>query len=264
MTAFTGVSAPLAKDTLEKIAASLDADLASVWAVISVETSGAGFLADRRPKILFERHVFSKLTNHAFDAAAPDISNKAPGGYGAPGTWQYDRLQKAIGLNREAALQSASWGLGQVMGYNAKMAGYDNVEKMVADFADSEDAQITAMMRFITSEGIADDLRKGRWAEFAARYNGPDYQKNGYDKSLAYYHARYSVAAMPDLLVRWTQMALTFAGVPAVGKVDGWYGDMTHDAVLRYQRTAGLPETGKPDDATLKSLAQALGWNAPA
>ena len=49
---------------------------AELWAVLSVETRGCGFLPDRRPLILFERHYFSRLTKGKFDAEAPDISNK--------------------------------------------------------------------------------------------------------------------------------------------------------------------------------------------
>jgi hypothetical protein len=45
--------------------------LAEIWAVFSVETSGCGFLTDRRPKILFERHIFSHLTNGRYDAQNP-------------------------------------------------------------------------------------------------------------------------------------------------------------------------------------------------
>ncbi len=36
-----------------------------------------------RPTILFERHIFSKRTEGAYDAKYPDISNKIAGGYGS-------------------------------------------------------------------------------------------------------------------------------------------------------------------------------------
>ncbi len=47
--------------------------LPELWAVLSVETSGCGYLPDKRPKILFERRVFSRLTGHRFDADDPDM-----------------------------------------------------------------------------------------------------------------------------------------------------------------------------------------------
>jgi hypothetical protein len=40
-----------------------------------VETSGSGFLPDRRPKILFERYVFSEETGHRFDVSEFDLSD---------------------------------------------------------------------------------------------------------------------------------------------------------------------------------------------
>ena len=86
-----------------------------LWAVLSVETEGFGFLGDRRPQILFERHIFHKQTGGKFDAENPDISNKFPGGY-AGHSGEYPRLQRALALARDAALQSTSWGIGQVMG----------------------------------------------------------------------------------------------------------------------------------------------------
>ena len=64
-----------------------------VWTVIGVETAGCGFLADRRPQILFERHIFHRLTSGRFDDG--DISDPTPGGYGATGAHQYDRLARS-------------------------------------------------------------------------------------------------------------------------------------------------------------------------
>ncbi|MGH7812080.1 MAG: N-acetylmuramidase domain-containing protein, partial [Candidatus Binatia bacterium] len=54
---------------------------AEVWAVLAVETRGFGFLPDRRPQILFERHIFHKLTNGRHDVGNDDVSNKTAGGY---------------------------------------------------------------------------------------------------------------------------------------------------------------------------------------
>jgi len=83
--------------------------LPEIWSVLGVETSGCGFLPDRWPKLLFERHIFHRLTGGRFDAEDPDVSQPTPGGYGRSGAHQYNRLAAAaIALNRGAALQSAS------------------------------------------------------------------------------------------------------------------------------------------------------------
>ena len=166
-----------------------------------METRGCGFLADRRPLILFERHYFSRLTKRKFDAQAPDISNKQWGGYGGGGRG-YDRLGRAVKLDRAAALRSASWGLGQVMGENFKAAGFPDVEPMVAAFVESENAPVEGMARSIASIGADTHLRAHNWPAFTAAYNGPAYAQNSYDERLRAAHQKYVTGALPDLNVR--------------------------------------------------------------
>jgi hypothetical protein len=89
---YAGKAFPIDSGGMQDALDLLGADAADLWAVIGVETSGCGFQPDRRMKILFERHVFSKTTNHRFDADFPDLSNVVPGGYGPGGAAQYDRL----------------------------------------------------------------------------------------------------------------------------------------------------------------------------
>ena len=119
---------------------------AEIWAVVFTETDYpyAGFWQDKRPQILYEQHIFHRLTNGRFDADAPDISNARPGNYGASGDNQYNRLRKAMDLDETAALQSASWGIGQVLGENFKAAGYASPQDMVARMLACEDAQLAA------------------------------------------------------------------------------------------------------------------------
>ncbi len=77
---FSGKGAPIDATGLQSALDLLALDAACLWSVIGVETSGHGFLADRRPVILFERHEFSARTGQRFDARNPDLSNPVPGG----------------------------------------------------------------------------------------------------------------------------------------------------------------------------------------
>jgi hypothetical protein len=224
------------------VAAACDAlrvHAAELWAVLTVETRGCGFLADRRPLILFERHYFSRLTRGAFDAQAPDISNPESGGYRG-GAQEYARLERAIQLDRTAALRSASWGLGQVMGDNWKAAGYVEVETMVADFVASENAQLKGMASFIMSIEADRHLRAHHWPAFAAAYNGSEYAKNSYDERLRAAHQKYLTGALPDLDVRAIQAYLVYLGYNP-GPVDGVVGRFTRSALRMFQETEGLP-----------------------
>ena len=118
--AFQGSAMALSSDGMATVAEALHVRNPEIWAVLSVETSGCGYLPDRRPQILYERHIFHRLTNGKFDDG--DISDPAPGGYGPRGAPQYDRLNRAILKDRAAALQSASWGLGQIMDTSGVLA----------------------------------------------------------------------------------------------------------------------------------------------
>lgn len=57
-------------------------------------------------------------------------------------------------------------------------------------------------------------------------------------------------------LVRSVQRALNEKGYDA-GSVDGRWGPATEDAVRRFQRAAGLPQTGELEQSTLATLGVA-------
>lgn len=253
MAEFAGGGPPLTRDGLEGIASRASIGLPELWSVLSVETSGCGYLPDRRPKILFERHVFSRLTEHQFDEDDPDISQRTAGGYGLPGAHQYDRLNAAIQLDRSAALQSASWGLGQIMGENFRTAGFDTVENMVDAMVASEDDQLRAMVGFMQTMKLVDTLTGHDWQGFARRYNGPNFAANNYDGLLAHFFQRYTDGALPDLTVRRVQVCLTYRGFK-VGVIDGLLGAATKRAIAAFQDSLGKPKTGTIDKTLLKLL----------
>ena len=257
---FEGIATPLSEIGLKNASDQLGVKAPALWAVLTVETSGCGFLPDRRPKILFERHWFSKLTIGRFDNQDADISNPTQGGYGAGGAHQYNRLAKAMVLDRTAALKSTSWGLGQVMGFNASKVGFANVDALVKASQESEDKQLGAMVAFIEQANLARHLKSGNWVAFAYSYNGENFQKNKYDEKLDFFHKRYMQGPMPSLTVRMIQLGLMIKGYGGAGFVDGWFGPGTQKALIKYQIASGLPVSGAADIATVDRLRADLGW----
>lgn len=256
---FTGTGAPVSRAAYDNALKALEtqADPAALWAILAVETRGFGFLPDRRPKILFERHVFHERTGGKFSAAHPDVSNEATGGYGG-GAAEYPRLTRAMALDRDAALQSASWGLGQIMGFNAGSIGYPSAQAMVDAFKGGEDAQLAGCVDFITGKPALSKAFKARkWATVALFYNGENFAKNGYDVKLAQFHARYQTG-LPDIEVRADQARLAFLGFDPKG-VDGVAGPGTVKAIRAFQAARGLPSTGTFDAATRPKLRAAAG-----
>jgi hypothetical protein len=244
----------------EGLAAALDlakVSAAQLWAVLAVETSGNGFYTDRRPKILFERHVFSRLTQRAFDGQHPEISCKTPGNYGATGAHQYDRLCQAICLDRNAALQSTSWGLGQTMGFNFDQTQSADVEAMVRRMVLSENEQLLCTVSTLINSGSVAALRARDWANFARRYNGPNYAINSYDLRLSAAYQKFSYGGTPDLRIRMAQTYLTYLGWYP-GTIDGIVGKQTRDAMNLFQASECLDSTTVLDDETLQHLRQRI------
>lgn len=249
---FVGKGLPISSKGMSAVCETLGVGEPEIWAVLTVETRGFGFLPDRRPQILFERHIFSRRTDGKFDAKNPDISNRKPGGY-AGGADEYPRLEKAMKLDEDAALRSASWGLPQVMGFNFRVVGFESVNEMVSAFVESEDRQLDALSRFImATPKCRIGIQRRDWGTFAAAYNGPDFRKNDYDNRLA---AAFEKAKrmLPDLGLRAVQVALTYLGYKP-GAVDGLRGRLTRGALVEYQTKAKLPATGELDEATETKL----------
>lgn len=249
---------PLSAAGFQNTVNALGIDAPTLWAMLKVETQGCGFLASRRPPILFERHIFSRLTAGQFDATNPDVSNPTPGGYGPSGDNQYTRLGQAYALAPDAALQSASWGLGQVMGENSTLVGFATVQAMVAAMCDSEDAQLQSVAAFVQSNNIATALQNHNWAAYARAYNGPNYAVNQYDQKLASSYAVYQdPAKCPDLTVRAAQLLLTILGFDPRG-VDGQIGNNTLTALHNFQNAQGQPLSTGIDANVLATLQAAL------
>ena len=84
----------LTEQDWQKAADALGVPVAAIKAVAEVEAPGSGFLASGEPRILFERHKFSRHTGGKYDASHPGISNPKRGGYGKESA-QHARLQEA-------------------------------------------------------------------------------------------------------------------------------------------------------------------------
>jgi len=251
---FQGSALALSSDGFDNVAGMLGVMAAEVWTVLKVETSGCGFLPDRRPQILYERHIFHRLTGGQFDDG--NISDPSAGGY-LGGAAEYTRLAAAIALDANAALQSASWGIGQVLGENFKMVGYPDVQTMVDAMCASEDNQLAAVGSFIVASNIAGALRNHDWRSFARVYNGANFAKNQYDVKLNDAFQKFSAGPLPDILVRTAQLYLTFLGYSPHG-VDGVIGRNTLNALNKFQADNGLPASNTIDQNTVSQIQNRL------
>lgn len=194
----------LSENDLINFAKQYKLELAVVKAVNEIESNGTGFLINGDPKILFEGHIFWKeLTKRGIDPKKfsvknPDILYKTwTKKYYLGGAAEYKRLNKAIALSdnkevKEAALCATSWGMFQIMGFNAIDIGYKNVESFTADMYKSEGLQLKAFGMYLKKNKLIPFLQKKDWTRFALKYNGPSQASNAYDKKLKKAYDKYS------------------------------------------------------------------------
>lgn len=158
-------------------------------AVFMIESSGCGFdTSTGKIKIQFEPYWFQKYTGL-----------KVPNGVeNQPAEWAaYEAASK---INADAALRSTSWGLGQVMGFNFKAAGYRDGVSMVESFKLSEANQLEGMLNFIkATPRMLHALQQKDWSTFARYYNGPKYKEFKYDTRLAAVYTKSQSKITPVL-----------------------------------------------------------------
>ncbi len=187
----------LSEHDLQAVADELGVELAVIKAVNEVESSGQGFLGNK-PKILFEGHVFwRQLKKHGLDPH----NHKAGNENILYSSWttehyfgearEHERLNESKKIHEDVALESASWGLFQIMGYHWESLGYESVKEFVRQMNKSEGEHLKAFGRFILANNLNRYLKNKDWASFARRYNGPGYEQNKYEVKLARAYDKY-------------------------------------------------------------------------
>jgi hypothetical protein len=181
-----------------RAAKELNVEEAAIRAVAEVEAAGAGFIADGRPAILYEAHVFHEETDGAFSNAKDrrGVALSSPTWnknlYGATGAAQHARYEDARKLDADAANKACSWGTFQILGQNYASCGFDNSQDFVdAMWSGGPSAHLDAFVKFIKANNLDGSLRNKQWATFARGYNGPAYAQNAYDKKMANAYARW-------------------------------------------------------------------------
>lgn len=184
----------LTEEQLASCAARMGVTVPALKAVLDVEAPRGGFLENGEVAILFEPHKFSEYTRGRFDKSHPDLSYPVWGTrpYGAYNQ-QHAKLQRAVALDRDAALKATSWGKPQILGANWAEAGAASLQDFINRMHTDEAAQVELMVGFIKSNPKrAAALKALNWAEFARLYNGPRFRANAYDTKLASAYRRFS------------------------------------------------------------------------
>ena len=189
-------------DLIKQWADKLNCSPGALAGVIFAESSLRGFV-NGQVLIRFEVHTFrNKAENHRFELRNNEYistnfrhsSIKETTGHQFRSTtdmaWQdvHEPTSKneqvafavASGIDRSAALQSISYGFGQIMGFNYKDAGFESTEHMMSEMSSGQTAQINAMCQFISNYKLTSNsgttmlqaLQQENWPIFVMLYNG--------------------------------------------------------------------------------------------
>lgn len=179
------------------VAKKLLVEPAAMLAVVEVESRGRAFEADNyTPIFLFERHKFyewlqkrrPEKLQQAIDAGLAIPNWDRANQYKDLGTSKGRKyvLDRAVYIDKECAYLACSWGVGQIMGFNAQSIGYSSAIDMVTRMCQGGiPAQVEAMFRFIRWKKLIDEVNSHDWASFALQYNGRGYKQNQYDVKMA-------------------------------------------------------------------------------
>lgn len=257
-------------------AARLKIETAALLGVSEVESGLVFFAAvegKNEPLIRFEGHYFDRrLKGKAREEARRlGLAHPTAGKVKNPKSQaaRYAMLTRAFEIDAAAAIESCSWGFGQVMGAHWRLLGYGSAAELMNRARSGVDGQLELMIRYIEKNGLVGALQRRDWAAFARGYNGPAYRQNKYDTKLAAAYARHAASEplVPGKLpsaagmlrlgskgarVRELQHLLMRGGYAL--KVDGDFGPATHDAVRQFQQDAGLEVDGVAGPETIRQL----------
>ena len=151
---------------VEEMAAKHELAPAAPLAVAEIESGGKVFALVRgkkEPLVRWEGHYFDrrlkgvKRTRARKEGLASPTAGAIPNPKDQVERWAM--VARAAVIDRQAALESFSIGLGQVMTSHWKWLGFDSVDELIKLARSGVAEQIELMVRYIVKAGVSDDLR---------------------------------------------------------------------------------------------------------
>lgn len=261
-----------ALDGIRAEAKRLGVEWQALASVAAVESDGRP-LWDGLCPIRIEGHYFYKqLSGKKREAAVNQgLASQRAGAVRNPRKMaaRYAMLEKMKAIDENAAIESCSWGLGQVMGIHWEDLGYSSPKALAKEAQSSVSGQVRLMGRFI-EKNCFEPLKAKNWASFARFYNGPNYRVNRYDTKMANAYETFlhgsvrdvkTVTKSDDIVERGDKGAevqelqedLAKLGY-YVGYIDGIFGGATELAVMDFQKDAGIVIDGRAGGITKSKL----------
>lgn len=171
----------------------------SLSAVIEVESSGKPLvkvMERHEPTVDFNKHHFYRRLSGAKLETAVREGLALPHGkpdnapVTQPARWRL--LARAAEIDRKAAYESTSWGVGRILGAHWAWLGFGSVDALVREARSGPHGQLNIMMRYIEKADLARTLWARDWERFALCYRGPTSDHVEYCHRLAQAYSRHS------------------------------------------------------------------------
>lgn len=247
---WVGPARPLAPHAMEDAARTLGCETAAIRAVWEVEAAGRFFLRDGSVIRRFEPHHMPGSSMGWRDSLAI-------------GPKRRERMFVAAYENQpDAALRAASFGAPQIMGFNARKAGFASADEMVRAMAAEAEAQLDAFVGLVLAWGLDSAIRAHDWRAFARRWNGSG-KVDDYARKIESAYRRHSGGARSPVVLRVGDRGAAVKKLQrSLGiEVDGAFGPQTEDAVEAFQSSSGLAVDGVVGQRTWSALEASRGAN---
>ena len=169
------------KDIYDEVADNIDIEPELLKSFIKVETNGNNLL-NGRCIIRWETHIFKRRTGYTINVHGKRgyITDECQNNEWEAFTRARDLLCQ--GRYSKDAYESASWGIGQIMGFHYKRLGFESPAEMSEWIAKSEENGIRSIGMFIKSHAkLLQACKDLDFTKIAYYYNGKYYYRNKYD-----------------------------------------------------------------------------------
>jgi len=189
----------LTENEIYDAAKELKIEISALRAIIEIQSKTKGFLADGKPSITFHGHKFwqilvkKNIDPLPLQVKYPEVVYpKWTKKFIKTNEKEYERLEKAKSIDKEAAYLSTTWGMFQVSGSEYKNCGFNTVHEMVFKLYQTEKEQLQAFSKLLISRNVIEDIKEKNWAQVAKKLNGPLRLKSDIDQKLEKAFQKYS------------------------------------------------------------------------
>lgn len=184
---YIGAAKALEPGDIDRVAHDIGVEPRMLRAIVKIEAPRGPLDAQGRVTALYEPHIAYRMSNSSTRSrlVAAKIAYAKWGLIKYPKS-SYDRIDMCSKIaSEELAADATSWGMGQIMGFNAQSCGYLDAVSMVKAFAADAENQVAGMGAYIlNNSALLRAIIRRDFDAIAEYWNGAAYRKHNYQGRL--------------------------------------------------------------------------------